>query len=229
MDLKALFHKYKHILLLLYVPIYLVTFNFIENELVSWNDFYWVSYMPIDDVIPFCEWFVIPYVLWYPFMLFTGVYLFFADANAFRRYMWFIIIGFSTSLIFYVIFPNGQNLRPATFDEQNILTEIMAHIYKTDTNTNVCPSMHCIGAIAVFLAFSDCEKLKKHKFAVASAGVMTILICLSTCFCKQHSFADVIMAIIWCAALYVLVYVFMKNHMNNVIASERQQKTLSLK
>lgn len=213
MKIKPLFKKYRHILLLLYIPIYLIAFYFIEEEIVSWTDNYWVSYVPLDDKIPFCEWFVIPYVLWYPFMGVTGLYLFFADADAFRRYMWFVIIGFSSSLIFYIIFPNGQNLRPSYFENDNILTQIMAHIYRNDTNTNVLPSMHCIGSVAVFLSFLDCEKLRKRKWLVASSGVLAVLICLSTCFCKQHSVLDVFWAMVWCVVIYIIVYVYMRRHM----------------
>lgn len=213
MKLKTLLHKYKHIWLLVYVPIYVISFFFIEEFIVSSSDNYWVSYTPIDDKIPFCEWFVIPYVLWYPFMGLTGLYLFFADTDAFRRYLWFVIIGFSSTLLFYIIFPNGQNLRPEAFENDNILTRIMAHIYENDTNTNVLPSLHCIGSVAAFLTYFDCKKLYKRKWLVVSAGIMCVLICMSTCFCKQHSFLDVVAALIWSAVTYVIVYVFMKHRM----------------
>lgn len=213
MKIKSLFYKYKHLLMLLYVPLYIIAFAFIEGEIVSWNDNYWISYAALDDKIPFCEWFVIPYILWYPFMAITGIYLFFADPDAFRRYMWFIIIGFSSSLLFYIIFPNGQNLRPSYFENDNILTRIMGYIYKTDTNTNVLPSIHCIGSFAVFFAFLDCEKLRKRKWLVALSGVLTVLICMSTCFCKQHSVLDVFWALVWCVVLYIIVYVYIKRHM----------------
>ena len=143
----------------------------------------------------------------------TGLYLFFADTDAFRRYLWFVIIGFSSTLLFYIIFPNGQNLRPEAFENDNILTRIMAHIYENDTNTNVLPSLHCIGSVAAFLTYFDCKKLYKRKWLVVSAGIMCVLICMSTCFCKQHSFLDVVAALIWSAVTYVIVYVFMKHRM----------------
>lgn len=215
MKMKKLLKKYKHIWLLIYVPIYLVSFNLIE-EIISPTSDYWVSYMPIDDIIPFNELFVIPYIFWYPFIFFTGIYLFFADSNAFRRMVWGIIIGFSTALIFYMLFPNGQNLRPAEFERDNILTQIMESIYRNDTNTNVLPSMHVIGSWVTFYAFLDCDRLRKHKLLVAAAFVISVLISLSTVFCKQHSFLDVIWGLIWSAVIYYITQIVMKKHMDKI-------------
>jgi hypothetical protein len=80
--------------------------------------------MPLDDLIPFNELYVIPYVIWFPYMFLMGGYLFFMDKDAFIRYIWGFIIGFSTSLICFALFPNGQDLRP---DGGNIPGKLNKH------------------------------------------------------------------------------------------------------
>lgn len=111
--------KNRHLLLLLFVPLYLTAFYLIEKFITT---DYWVSYIPLDDSIPFLEVFVIPYCIWYPFMIVTGLYLLLKDVPAFKRYMWFIIIGFTTSLTICALLPNGQHLRPLYL---NVLTFVL--------------------------------------------------------------------------------------------------------
>ena len=61
--------KTKHKLVLLtyaiYVPIYIGLF-FVVEKLVPESTDYWVSYMFLDDYIPFREEFIIFYYMWYP-------------------------------------------------------------------------------------------------------------------------------------------------------------------
>ena len=75
----------KHAWLALYLPIYLIGFFWVESYVPSDSN-YWVSYTPLDDLIPFVEYFVIPYYLWYPFMVVTGLYLLFHDCNRSQFY-----------------------------------------------------------------------------------------------------------------------------------------------
>lgn len=212
MDKKAIFKKYRHALWALYIIAYLIAF-FIVEKVVSSDSAYWVSYMKLDDMIPFCEYFVVFYVLWYPYMALTGLYLIFRDPDAFRRFMWFIMIGFTASIIFFFIFPNGQNLRPETFEHDNIFTSLIGSLYAADTNTNVLPSMHVIGSMATFFAFIDCKLLRKRKLLTFCSFVLAVMINLSTVFIKQHSFLDVIAGLVVSAVIYLIVYVFIKRHM----------------
>ena len=64
----AWFQKYKHGLLLLYFLIYLPWFQYLEKKVtVHFN----VIHMAIDDYIPFIEFFVIPYFLWFFYIAFA--------------------------------------------------------------------------------------------------------------------------------------------------------------
>lgn len=205
---KEIFKKYRHALWALYLPIYLIAFFMLEHY-IGWDADYWVSYTPLDDVIPFCEYFVIFYYLWYPFMGAVGIWLIFEDGDKFRRYMWFIAIGFSASVVFMALFPNGQNLRPESFAHDNIFTRMVGAMYKIDTNTNVLPSLHVVGAFAAYFGLCD-SRLGKKVWLNISGLVLALLITASTVFIKQHSMLDVYAGFAVAAVLYVLVYVVIK-------------------
>ena len=77
------------------------------------------------------------------------------------------------------------------------MTWFLAHFYQFDTNTNVCPSIHVMGALAVLCTAWHCKGLQRPAWKAAFA-VTALLICLSTVFLKQHSVVDVIMALPSC-------------------------------
>ena len=129
------------------------------------------------------------------------VYTFFTDQRAFQRLMWFIVLSYSIGLIFFYCYPTIQLLRPEVFPRDNLLTEMMAAFYRTDTNTNVCPSLHVVGSMAVFYAAKD-TNLFERKGWRSFFYIATFLICISTVFLKQHSAIDVVvgMLVSWCVA-----------------------------
>lgn len=191
---------HKYMLLTLYAPVYLAGF-FLMEKLVPEGVDYWVSYCPLDDMIPFNEYFVVPYYLWYPLLFAVGIYLMIKDVPEFKRYMLCIITGFTFSILFCIAFPNGQNLRPEIFARDNLFTDMVKLIYAADTNTNVLPSVHALGAI--FAAVSLCRsRALKQKWIKISTSLLAAIICMATCFIKQHSVLDVVASIMVCAVIY---------------------------
>ncbi len=203
--------EYRYVLLVLYVPIYFAGFFLVEKLVPATAD-YWVSYCPADDLIPFCEYFVVPYYLWYVLLFTVGIYLMIKDPRQFKLYMYCIIIGFSFCVIFCVLFPNGQDLRPAVFPRDNFFTDMVRAIYTADTNTNVIPSVHVIGAI--FAAFGVCStKTLKKTWLKPGSVFLAALISISTCFIKQHSLLDVVAGVLLAGIIYPIVYIFIQKHM----------------
>ncbi len=80
-------------------------------------------------------------------------------------------------------------------------------MYRTDTPTNVFPSIHVFNSLAVFLAACDSKRLKKRKGILAFTGIWAVLIILSTAFIKQHSCYDIAAGIVMGIVLYRLYYV----------------------
>lgn len=143
--------EFSHVWLLLYWPLFGLGFSYVER-------FYPVAHYiemhcALDDLIPFNEWFLIPYMFWFVYLIGAVAYTFFFDVPGFRRMMRFVMITYSVTLIIYFLFPTCQMLRPEVFPRDNALTRFIAGFYVFDTNTNVCPSLHVIGSMAAFFAF----------------------------------------------------------------------------
>lgn len=160
---------------------------------------------PLDDYIPFCEWFLFPYLFWFIFLVGMYAYTVFFEVDLFKKLMYFTIATYTFTVIVYLLFPNMQELRPAEFPRDNFLTRFMAGYYEMDTNTNVLPSLHVIGAFAVQTAAWHSKRLGTTPWRIAFT-VTAILISLSTVFLKQHSILDVFAGLLVCLPAYILVY-----------------------
>lgn len=201
--LNTFIKKYRHAWVFLYAFIYMPWFIYLEEHVQK--DFYLI-HSPLDDFIPFIEFFIIPYCLWFVFMFVSVMYFFFADKAGFYRLTSFLIIGMTIFLILCTVFPNGLDLRPTTFARDNFCVDLVKKLYATDTPTNVLPSIHVYNTVGVLIAITHCSKLKSHKAVKLGAYVLGILIILSTVFLKQHSVTDVIAAFTMAAILYPFVY-----------------------
>lgn len=191
------------ILLLLYWPVYGLLFYAAERLFTPtrWH----VMHCALDDIIPFCEVFLIPYLFWFVFLSGIHVYTFFTDRKTFQKLMWFIILSYSIGLLFFYLYPSVQHLRPAVFPRDNLLTRMMGAFYRHDTNTNVCPSLHVVGSLAVWYAARE-TKLFAHRGWRLFFHMTTALICVSTVFLKQHSVIDVLVGLAVSHGVYCLVY-----------------------
>lgn len=103
-------------------------------------------------------------------------------------------------------FPNGlYEFRPAELRDDNIINRLVAWLYKTDTSTNVFPSIHVYNSIGVHVAINKSDKIKS-RFIKNASFVLCVLICLSTIFLKQHSIIDVIGGCVMGRIVYILIY-----------------------
>ena len=129
----------------LFLPLYLAAFFIIEKFVTGP---YWVTQLPVDQLIPFCPYFIFFYMSWSPLLAVLGVYLILKDAEGFRRYIWMLALSFFSATVFCVLVPNCQELRPADLQVRDIFTWAVQLTYDLDTNTNVFPSVHVLGVIA---------------------------------------------------------------------------------
>lgn len=157
-----------------------------------------------DDMIPFCEYFIIFYAGWY--LLIIGSLLYFAYYNPenFENMMKFIIVTQVVATVIYIVFPNRQDLRPNEFPRDNIFADILGLIYKIDTSTNVCPSLHVsfsIGIASTWLKEKTASPLCKVLIVVFCLGV-----CASVAFVKQHSVVDILVAVPVCVLAELIAF-----------------------
>ena len=205
MNWKQFIYRYKHIFVALYFPVYMVWFVWLEARV---DVPFTYIHCAIDDYIPFCEYFIIPYLLWFLYIAVTvGYFLFFNEnTTEFWSLILNLAIGMTLFLIVSYVYPNGLNIRPTEFTNDSVFTRMVQFLYRTDTPTNVLPSIHVYNSVAAFSAIHTCKNLQKHKGIRTGSFILTTLIVLSTMFLKQHSIADVATGITCAVATYVLFY-----------------------
>lgn len=202
-SLREFFRSYKALVIIaIYCVLYLAAFFYLEER----NTSYYVIRFGIDAYIPFCEFFIVPYMLWFAYVALAVVYFCIKDQEEGNKLVAFLIAGMTVFLIVSAVFPNGHHLRPKTFARDNIFVDMVKKLYIADTSTNVLPSIHVYNSIAVMISVCRTSLLKNHK--VIKTGLMLLgasIIC-STVLLKQHSMLDVMVAFILAALVYTICY-----------------------
>lgn len=197
------FSKYKHAIpLIIYGIIYLAWFGHLEETI----DHYKIIHVALDDYIPFCELFVIPYFLWFFYVAVVIAYFFFKDKDDYYKSCTFLFTGMTIFLLISTLWPNGQNLRPAIMPRDNIFTHMVAALYKTDTPTNLWPSIHVYNSLGCHFAIMKSTHFEKKKGIRIASLILCSSIIMATMFIKQHSVYDVTTAFIMATIMYLIVY-----------------------
>lgn len=173
-----------------YFAMYFITENLIPASSCH------VIHCWVDDLIPFCEYFVVFYTGW--FFLVAGSLLWFMlyDIENFKGLQKYIMVTQAIAMLVYILYPSRQDLRPETFAHSNIFTWVVGIIYAFDTPTGVLPSLHVgysLGIVSAWLKSREARTGEKI-FVVVFVG----FVILSIHFIKQHSFLDVLAAVPMC-------------------------------
>lgn len=189
----------------LYMIFYLASFTYLENR-VTYR--FHVIHSSLDSLVPFCEYFVIPYFLWFAYIAVTVLWFMFKNKDK-KEYMQLIFnlgIGMTVFIIVSWVYPNGHFLRPISFPRDNVFTDMVRFLYSIDTPTNVLPSIHVYNSIAAFIAIARCKALKNNRLVVGGTFILTVSIVAATMFLKQHTVVDVVLALALNVVVYLLVY-----------------------
>ena len=98
--------KYKHTLIIpIYGILYMLAFRYVEQRNVPIN----IIHMKIDDYIPFCEYFIVPYLLWFAYVAVTVFYFAFFNKNKQEYWQFILTLGIGMTLFIFVslLYPNG--------------------------------------------------------------------------------------------------------------------------
>lgn len=196
--------SYRHALpLIIYGIIYMTWFGHLEKTITS---HYKIIHVALDDHIPFCEVFVIPYLLWFAYVAVVVLYCFFKDKDDYFRTCTFLFTGMTIFLIVSTLWPNGHHLRPYTMPRDNIFTQLVAMLYRADTPTNLWPSIHVYNSIGCHIAVMKSRHLADKKGIRIGSLILCVSIIMSTTLIKQHSVFDVLTAFILAGIMYGIVY-----------------------
>ena len=207
--LKKEFKQYRYAWPLLYVFIYMPWFVLLEKYYTADYAGLHIIHCVLDDMIPFNELFIIPYLLWFFYIPAVFVFLFYHSKNEFYRLCAFEFSGMTIALFICTIYPNGLHLRMEEIHRQNIFVHMTQFIYTNDTPTNVFPSIHVFATLAAHLCLIKSPHMKNsnpRKYLKFISGCLAVLICMSTVFLKQHSIIDLIGGILLAIILYFVVF-----------------------
>ena len=171
--MKAFFYKYRHAFVLFYGFIYMPWFLWLESRA---NLPYHVIHVGLDDLIPFSEGFIVPYLLWFVYIAAVFVYLFFQldKKREFYQYCIFLFTGMTLFLVVSTIYPNGH--------------------------------LHVYNSIAAHVAVVKNQKLRGNIWIRGGSFLLMMSIILATMFLKQHSMLDVIAGTLLGILMEQLVY-----------------------
>ena len=102
--------KYRHgFIIAIYFVVYLILFGYLEQRPVR---AYHVVHTVFDDMIPFCEIFIIPYLLWFPYVILTVVYFLFRNKN--KREYFQLIFNLMMGMTVFLDVGNNKENRPTS-------------------------------------------------------------------------------------------------------------------
>ena len=203
-SLSKFYEKYKHgIPVLLYMILYLTWWGILEQKNAR---AFQIIHMAIDDYIPFCELFIIPYVLWFFYVSIVVIYFFFHDRTEYYQALMFLFTGMTIFLVISTIWPNMHQLRLSQMPRDNIFTRVIAGLWATDTPTNLWPSIHVYNSLGAHFAIMKSKDFANKPLIRYASLLLAISIICSTVLIKQHSMFDVLTAFVMAAVMYVFVY-----------------------
>ena len=199
----GLIMQYKSLAIMaVYAVFYLVAFFYLEQRDVAVHE---INF-GIDAYIPFCEVFIVPYLLWFAYVAFTVVFLCIKDKEESEKLVAFLMAGMTIFIVVSAVFPNGHNLRPTTFVRDNIFIDMIRHLYATDTPTNILPSIHVYNSVAIMIAVWRSRCFAHHNIIKTLMMALGASIICSTVLIKQHSMLDVLLALLLSAGMYSICY-----------------------
>jgi len=156
----------------------------------------------LDDKIPFLPVFIIPYIIWYAFILGYLVYFWYKDTRVYLKTLTLIVIG---ELVCFVIYFFFQTTVPRpNLVANGVLIELVGMIYSHDQPYNAFPSIHVLTTFAIILGNINIRN--KHIIHSIFVPVMGSLIIISTLFVKQHYILDMFASMFLTSFIYGVVF-----------------------
>ncbi|OKP90272.1 serine/threonine protein phosphatase [Paenibacillus sp. P3E] len=169
------------LLWLLIVPVINVFYNILNHPGVH----VYSLETSLDLKIPFVASFIIPYLLWYPFITAVLIALAFKDRQIYFQTLIAQCSGLIISYVFFALFQTGIQ-RPDVHSEPDFIYKVVNFVYSNDQQYNCFPSIHVLTS---YLMLRGTRIFGQKIWLMITA--MSILIIVSTVLVKQHVLADI--------------------------------------
>ncbi len=182
-------------------------FYFLVNGLNP-NAYY--LHTALDHAISLVEWFAIPYIWYYFYLIGSLAWLAFHNTTGYYQLLFARIAGIIVCLAIYTIFPTAT-IRPEVIGD-GMLGDLVRLIYTLDKDYNCLPSTHALDTLLTTLFLLKYTQGKYERRMTLKAlslirilsYISLILIYLSTLFLKQHVLADLVAATVLGVILYAI-------------------------
>lgn len=153
-----------------------------------------------DRVTPFLDFFIVPYIIWYPFIFLGLTYMCMRHRSEYYRAVVGLVIAHLLCYIVYILYQTTVP-RPIIGDDTFFL-RLVNFIYSHDEPYNCFPSIH---VITTYLMLKSYKSINMNKIWHAILRLVGLSIIASTLFVKQHGILDVISAIVLAEIVYYAV------------------------
>ena len=166
----------------------------------------------IDDNIPFIGVFVIIYIYSYVFWVCGPAAVSLTGKKNFTNFVVALLASYVVGFLFFVFMPTyidraAEGVYRYT-EGPGAIAWMLRFIYSNDgagdIGYNLFPSYHCLISMCCYLGVRKRPEISKG-FRVYSF-IMTVLICMSTVFIKQHYFMDIVGGLAVPAICFAVVY-----------------------
>ncbi len=151
----------------------------------------------IDDLIPIIPIFAVIYLFSYVFWICGPIAASLTKKRNFINYIVGLSMAYVVGFLFFVFVPTYMDRASEGLMEQamkpGFFNSLLATIYAADGSNlafNLFPSYHCLISLYCYLGVRKQPEISKGFRAYSL--IMTVLICLSTVFTKQHYFIDIV-------------------------------------
>lgn len=203
----------------------------VRNYISKW--FFWIPSTELDKYIPLCpHFFAQMYLLWFAFVPLGGIIAGRQKKQDWINFMLSWLLTLLIGFVFFMVLPTkldrtnlpgvpGGNILEYIKEKNGFSWELMKLMAKSPSGWNECPSFHCVSIIFCYLAVA--KRKDVNIFHRIGQLFITISICLSTVFTKQHYFIDIVFALVFCLLSYLIIFSFnpaksiLKKHPNFLI------------
>ncbi len=147
---------------------------------------------PLDERIPFSPPWVTVYFLSFPYWLGTLLWICCQGKETAYRTAAAYVLALVISAAIFLIWP-GTMERPEILGD-SFFENWMRFLYRVDSPTNLCPSLHVLLTYFCWRRTLDAEKIPR--WYQAFSFVFTILVCCTVLLIKQHAVVDVFWGIL---------------------------------
>ncbi|WDC85445.1 phosphatase PAP2 family protein [Caloramator sp. mosi_1] len=154
---------------------------------------------PVDMLIPFNKYFIVPYIYWYIYLGFIFFYYAVYDEKKYFKLLAGVNLGMIICFIIYYFYPTYVP-RPQVYGE-DVFANMVRFIYERDNPYNCFPSIHVLDSI-LFAIYVNRDETIDLKYKLYSSTI-SFSIVISTLFVKQHYFYDAVSAAILAYIMYV--------------------------